>query len=56
MSLRYGDLVPLVARDSNDWCKRVLAFARYSLIETAVIATNLDDKDSTFYIDMSALQ
>lgn len=51
MVLRYGELVPLVARHTNGWHTHVLAYARYSLLETAVIATNLNDAEVTFYID-----
>lgn len=55
MVLRYGELVPLVARNDEGWESHVLTFARYSLFETAVIATNLNDIDATFWIDMSNL-
>ena len=48
MVLRYGELVPLVAKDettpANGWLNSVLAFARYSLMETAIIATNITDQ------------
>ena len=43
MALRYGELVPLVARHAKGWHTDVLAYARYSIMETAVIATNLSD-------------
>jgi hypothetical protein len=56
MVLRYGELIPLVARHANGWHNHVLAFGRYSLLETAVFATNLNDSEVTFYIDTSALQ
>jgi len=55
MVLRYGELIPLVARHANGWHNHVLAFGRYSLLETAVIATNLNDAEVTFYIDTAAL-
>jgi hypothetical protein len=42
MVLRYGQLIPLVARHSNGWHSHVLAYARHSLMETAIIATNLN--------------
>ncbi len=41
MVLRYGQLVPLVARHATGWYSHVLAYARHSLMETAIIATNL---------------
>lgn len=56
MVLRYGELIPLIARHNNGWHSHVLAFGRYSLIETAIIATNLNDSEVHFYVDMSALQ
>lgn len=56
MVLRYGELIPLIARHSDGWHNHVLAFARYSLLETAIIATNLNETDVSFYIDTTALQ
>ncbi len=56
MVLRYGELIPLVARNQNGWETHVLAFARYSLLETAIIVTNLNDRDAQFYVDLSQLQ
>lgn len=54
MVLRYGELIPLVARkNEKEWEMQVLAYARYSLIETAVIVTNLSENDCTFYIDLT---
>lgn len=55
MVLRYGELIPLVARNPTNWETHVLTFARYSLLETAIIATNLNDTKATFYVDMSPL-
>ena len=43
MALRYGELVPLLAKHSKGWHSDVLAYARYSVMETAIIATNLTD-------------
>lgn len=44
MVLRYGEYVPLNAKkDDTNLEERVLAFARYSLQETAIIATNVND-------------
>lgn len=34
----------------------MLAYARYSLLETAVIATNLNDAEVTFYVDTTPMQ
>lgn len=55
MVLRYGELVPLVARHQDGWHNHVLAYGRYSLIETAIIATNLNDSEVNFYIDTAPL-
>lgn len=55
MVLRYGELVPLVARHNDGWHNHVLSFARYSLLETAIISINLNDSEVNFYIDTSAL-
>ena len=33
----------------------MLTFARYSLMETAVVSTNLSDQNVTFWVDMAAL-
>jgi len=54
--LRYGELVPLTARSDKGWHSHVLAFARYSLIETAIIATNLNDNEVTFHFDLENLR
>ena len=56
MVLRYGELVPLVARHTTGWHNHVLSFARYSLLETAIISINLNDEEVNFFIDTSALQ
>ena len=55
MVLRYGELIPLVARNDQSWETHVLAFARYSLSETAIIATNLNDAVANCYVDMTEL-
>ena len=55
MVLRYGELIPLVARNAQSWEQYVLAFARYSLLETAIVATNLNETDVTFWVDMTEL-
>ena len=43
MVLRYGDMFFLSARgeDENDRLQDVLCFARYSLIETIIVAVNV---------------
>ncbi len=57
MVLRYGEYVPLMAkREDTVLEERVMCFARYSLQETAIIATNLQDQESQFYIDYTPLQ
>lgn len=56
MVLRYGELIPLVARNSNGWETHVLAYARYSLLETAIVVTNLNDKAANFWLDLNQLQ
>ena len=56
MVLRYGELIHLSAKDlENNHLSDVLAYARYSLMETCIIATNLDDQTKRFWIDMSQL-
>jgi len=57
MVLRYGEYITLNAKkDDINLEERVLAFARYSLQETAIIATNVNDIETQFYIDYSPLQ
>ena len=58
MVLRYGDIAYLSARDENQENRRfedVLCFARYSLIETVIIATNLAQEEREFNIDFTNL-
>lgn len=58
MVLRYGEMCPLVARNAenaNDWFPDVLTFARYSLMETAIIAINLSEYEKSFYVDLTKL-
>ena len=56
MVLRYGEVFYLTARENeNNWFDDVLVFARYSAMETIIIATNLSEEDRTFYIDSSAI-
>ena len=44
MVLRYGEIFFLTARGENAWHEDILAFARYSLMETIIIAINLSDE------------
>lgn len=56
MVLRYGDIIYLSARDlSNNFMPNVLCYARYSLLETCVIATNISDQTAKFTLDMTNL-
>lgn len=56
MVLRYGDLVHLTARsETNEFVPNILCYARYSLMETVIIATNLIDRTQRFSMDLSAL-
>ena len=53
--LRYGELIMLEAKHSEGTHPHVLAFARFSPSETAVIAINFTDRNVSFYIDMANL-
>lgn len=56
MVLRYGEVIHLTARDlDNQMLSDILCYARYALMETAIIATNLTDLVKKFYVDLSAL-
>lgn len=56
MVLRYGETFFLQARNNdNKVCEDVLVIARYSMMETVIIATNLSENDSSFYIDSKAI-
>lgn len=56
MVLRYGEVFYLTARENeNNWFDDVLVFARYSAMETIIIATNLSEEERVFYIDSSAI-
>ena len=59
MVLRYGEIFFLAARENvngiNQWHEDVLCYARYSMMETVLISTNLSDKSKSFFIDASAL-
>ena len=56
MVLRYGELVMLSARDElREFIPDILCYARYSLMETVIIATNLSDDTRKFFLDLSQL-
>lgn len=56
MVLRYGELIFLTARDTqNQYLQDVLTYARYSLMETCIVATNMSEHQHKFYIDLSQL-
>jgi hypothetical protein len=41
--------------NDNSYLDDVLAFSRYSLMETAVISINVSDKERTFFVDLEKL-
>jgi len=56
MVLRYGELIMLRAVDAlREFISDILCYARYSLMETVIIATNLSDDTRKFYLDLSQL-
>lgn len=56
MVLRYGELITLTAKDPNNaYLPEILAYARYSLMETVIIATNMSDRAQKFLVDMQNL-
>ena len=56
MVLRYGDLIHLQARsETNEFVPNILVYARYSMLETMIIATNLVDRTQRFMMDLSGL-
>ena len=56
MVLRYGELVMLSAKDElREFIPDILCYARYSLMETVIIATNLSDDTRKFFLDLSQL-
>ena len=62
MVLRYGELVPLLAmakdqpaEDEQAYLDTVLSFARYSLMETAIISVNVSDSQQSFYVSTDKL-
>jgi len=56
MVLRYGELIFLTARSlENQFISDVLVYARYSLMETVIIATNMNEATRKFSLDLSSL-
>lgn len=56
MVLRYGELINLTARDKdNNFISDILCYSRYSLMETVIIATNLNEKSQNFSFDLTSL-
>jgi hypothetical protein len=61
MVLRYGQMCPLIARGhestnhDKSWFEDIVCFARFSLMETAIISINLNEKEQTFYVDLENL-
>ena len=56
MVLKYGEFIMLSAKDmNNEFLSDMFCFARYSLMETVIIATNISDKNQRFALDLSNL-
>lgn len=56
MVLRYGEVIHLTARDQDfKYIPDVLVYARYSLMETMIIATNMTEHTKKFHLDLSQL-
>jgi hypothetical protein len=61
MVFRYGELAALrcmsneMATDES-FVSNVLAFARYTLMETAIVATNMSDVSQKIWVDLSRLK
>jgi hypothetical protein len=56
MVLRYGQLIMLTARnEKREFVSDILVYARYSLMETAIVATNLSDENRKFFMDLTQL-
>jgi hypothetical protein len=61
MVFRYGELAPLRCMNNEvetdqGFVSTVLSFARYTLMETAIVATNLSDVSQKFWVDLSNLK
>ena len=56
MVLKYGELIMLSAKNQkNELLSDILVYARFSLSETVVIATNMSEKPQSFYLNMQNL-
>ena len=62
MVFRYGELAPLrcinedSAPEDGGFMSDMLSFARYTLMETAIVVTNLSDQTQKFWVDMQRLK
>ena len=45
-----------MARHDEGWHKKVLCFARFSLMQTALIAINISNQSVVFFIDLANLK
>lgn len=53
MVLKYGELIMLSAKDQkNELLPDILVYARFSLSETIVVATNMSDQSQQFYLNL----
>lgn len=56
MVLKYGELIMLSAKNKkNEMLSDILVYARFSLSETIVIATNMSEKTQSFYLNLQNL-
>lgn len=56
MVLRYGNVIHLSAKDADgNFVPDILVYARFSLMETIIIATSLSDHYKKFVMDLSQL-
>jgi hypothetical protein len=56
MVLRYGDFIGCSAKDhKNHVLPDILCYARYSLMETCIIATSITDQTRRVYLDLTPL-
>ena len=54
--LRYGEFVSCSAKDQkNNVVPDILCYARYSLMETCIIATSITDQTRKVYLDLTPL-
>ena len=56
MVLKYGELIMLSATNlKHQQMSEILVYARFSLSETIVIATNMSDEPQKFYLNLRNL-